>query len=251
MLITLDKVYKRFGQNSVVKEMSLTFADHRTTVIIGPSGCGKSTLLRLIIGLVPPTSGTIYFDKQEIKPANVNLWRQKIGYVTQDGGLFPHLTARHNVTLLANFLRYDPVGIEQRIQELTELVRLPAGALSQYPSELSGGQCQRVSLMRALFLDPSCLLLDEPLGALDPITRYELQTELKQIFLKLNKTILLVTHDIREAAYFGDEILLIREGCIVQRGSFLDLKKNPTEAFVSEFIQLQQILAYPEQGIHA
>jgi osmoprotectant transport system ATP-binding protein len=248
MLITLDKISKTFDHDSIVEEMSLTFTEHQTTVIIGPSGCGKSTLLRLILGLVTQTSGKIYLDHQEITQANVNVWRQQIGYVTQDGGLFPHLTASQNVTLMANFLYADSKWKEQRLEELCELVRLPARFLSQYPSELSGGQRQRVSLMRALLLDPSCLLLDEPLGALDPITRHELQIELKQIFLELHKTILLVTHDMREAAYFGDDIFLMRAGRIIQRGSFHDLTQHPIEPFVSEFIQLQQFPALPDLG---
>lgn len=249
MLITLDKVSKTFDHDSIVEEMSLTFSEHQTTVIIGPSGCGKSTLLRLIIGLVTQSSGKIYLDRQEITPMTANFWRQQIGYVIQDGGLFPHLTAAHNITLMAHFLNYKSSWIEQRLQELSELVRLPYRLLSQYPSELSGGQRQRVSLMRALLLDPSCLLLDEPLGALDPITRNELQIELKQIFLKLRKTILLVTHDMREAAYLGDEILLMRAGHIVQRGSFQDLAQHPIEPFVLEFIRLQQFPEFHEQEL--
>ncbi len=240
MLITLDKISKTFDHDSIVEEMSLTFFESRTTVIIGPSGCGKSTLLRLIIGLVAQTSGTIYLNHQELTSLNANRWRQKIGYVTQDGGLFPHLTAHRNITLMAQFLHYDTYWINQRLQELCELVRLPYRLLTQYPSELSGGQRQRVSLMRALLLNPSCLLLDEPLGALDPITRYELQIELKHIFFQLRKTILLVTHDMREAAYFGDDILLMRAGHIVQRGAFQDLIEHPVEPFVSDFIRLQQ-----------
>lgn len=251
MLISLEKVSKTFDHDSIVEEMSLTFPENRTTVIIGPSGCGKSTLLRLIIGLVTQTSGKIYLQNQELTQANANHWRRQIGYVTQDGGLFPHLTAYRNVTLMANVLQYENTWISNRIQELSDLVRLNARLLLQYPSELSGGQRQRVSLMRALLLDPSCLLLDEPLGALDPITRHELQIELKQIFLKLNKTILLVTHDMREAAYFGDEIVLMRAGHIVQKGTFNDLTLHPIESFVSEFIQLQQFPSSYEQKVRA
>lgn len=250
MLITLDKVSKTFDHDAIVEEMSLTFSEYQTTIIIGPSGCGKSTLLRLIIGLITQTSGKIYLNQQELTPLNANYWRQQIGYVTQDGGLFPHLTAGHNVTLMAHFLHYEAAWIERRVQELSELVRLPHRLLSQYPLELSGGQRQRVSLMRALLLDPSCLLLDEPLGALDPITRHELQIELKQIFLKLHKTILLVTHDMQEAAYLGDDIVLMRSGHIVQRGSFQDLSEHPMEPFVSEFIQLQQFPESQKIEIH-
>ncbi len=239
MRIKLDKVSKIFGPDSII-EISLTFAEDRTTVIIGPSGCGKSTLLRLIVGLIPQTRGTIHLDESEMTSSNINQWRRQIGYVTQEGGLFPHLTAHHNVCLVANFLNYSAQWIEQRIQELSDLMRLSPRLLSHYPVELSGGQRQRVSLMRALLLDPSCLLLDEPLGALDPITRSELQSELKHIFLQLGKTILLVTHDIREAAYFADEIILMKAGHIVQKGSFFELTQHPSEPFVADFIRLQQ-----------
>lgn len=240
MLIRLDKISKSMGHDSIVEDLSATFREFETTVIIGPSGCGKSTLLRLILGLISPSSGKIYLDNQELKENNANYWRRQIGYVTQDGGLFPHLTARGNVTLMAQFLHCEPNRTEERILFLSDLVRLPPRILSQYPSELSGGQRQRVSLMRALLLDPKCLLLDEPLGALDPITRYELQTELKHIFLKLRKTTLLVTHDMQEAAYFGNDIMLMRSGHIVQVGTFADLFQHPIEAFVSEFIKRQQ-----------
>jgi osmoprotectant transport system ATP-binding protein len=246
MFITLEKVTKSIGNESLLEETSLTFAEHQTTAIIGPSGCGKSTLLRLILRLAVQTSGTIYLDKQVLNSSNADYWRQQIGYVTQDGGLFPHLSVRHNIILMGNFLNYKPEWIEERLQKLSELIHLPPRLLSQYPSELSGGQRQRVSLLRALFLDPQCLLLDEPLGALDPISRYELQVELKQIFNRLGKTILLVTHDMREAAYFGDEILLMREGRVVQKGSHSELDHHPIEPFVTEFIRLQQ---FPE-GAH-
>lgn len=241
MLIELRRVSKSVGKDAILEELSLTFQEDRTSVIIGPSGCGKSTLLRLILGLVKPTCGHIYLDQVNLEEKNGNFWRRQIGYVTQDGGLFPHLTAHDNVALMAQFLHLDSNWIEERILFLSDLVRLSARCLSQYPSELSGGQRQRVSLMRALLLDPKCLLLDEPLAALDPITKFELQTELKQIFGKLKKTILLVTHDMQEAAYFGDEIILMRSGRIVQASSFAELAHHPIEPFVSEFIQLHQL----------
>ena len=228
MLIELRRVSKSVGKDSILAELSMTFREDQTTVIIGPSGCGKSTLLRLILGLVKPTSGNIRLDDGELNEKNANFWRRQIGYVTQDGGLFPHLTAHDNVALMARFLRCDPEWIEERILLLSDLVRLATRCLSQYPSELSGGQRQRVSLMRALLLDPKCLLLDEPLAALDPITKFELQIELKQIFGKLRKTILLVTHDMQEAAYFGDEIILMRLGRVVQASSFTELATTPS-----------------------
>ena len=166
--------------------------------------------------------------------------RRRAGYVLQDGGLFPHLTARKNVSLLADVLGRPADASAARIAELAELVRLPAAILSSFPHDLSGGERQRVSLMRALMLDPEWVLLDEPLGALDPITRRALQSELREIFGRLKKTVVLVTHDIGEAVYFGDTIVLMREGHIVQRGTARELRESPAEPFVSEFIHAQR-----------
>jgi osmoprotectant transport system ATP-binding protein len=160
--------------------------------------------------------------------------------VIQEGGLFPHLNVRENVTVMARYLRRDAAWIDGRLAELAQLVRLPQELMTRFPAELSGGQRQRVSLMRALMLDPDLLLLDEPLGALDPMIRYQLQQELKTIFAELGKTVVLVTHDIAEAAFFGQTLVLMRDGRIVQTGSFRDLARNPAEAFVEEFISAQR-----------
>src|SRR5262249_29827988 len=163
------------------------------TVLIGPSGCGKSTLLRIMVGLIRPETGRVLFQDRELTAENVEALRHGIGYVIQDGGLFPHLTAERNVTLLARFLKRPVGAIEARVAERAGLVQLSDDLRARYPTALSGGQRQRVGLMRALMLDPALLLLDEPLGALDPITRSELQTELKAIFARLGKTVVLVT----------------------------------------------------------
>jgi osmoprotectant transport system ATP-binding protein len=163
-----------------------------------------------------------------------------MGYVIQDGGLFPHLTAAGNVTLLARHLGWGPAKLGERLRELAELTRLSPAQLDRYPAQLSGGQRQRVGLMRALMLEPDLLLMDEPLGALDPMVRAQLQADLKGIFRQLKKTVLLVTHDMGEAAYLGDEIALMREGRIVQRGGFEELLARPAEPFVSEFIRAQR-----------
>ena len=208
-------------------------------MLIGPSGCGKSTLLRLIIGLVKSDAGTITFNDTEITSENILQIRQRIGYVIQEGGLFPHLTIRENVIIMARHLRCDPVWINSRVSELARLVRLPQEFMNRFPAELSGGQRQRVSLMRALMLDPELLLLDEPLGALDPMIRYELQQELKRIFNQLGKTVVMVTHDIAEAAHFSDSLVLIREGRVVQSGAFKELAHRPAEPFVEQFITAQ------------
>ena len=195
-LVELIGVSKKFGAAAALHSTDLTFDRGKTTVLIGPSGCGKSTLLRLIIGLLEPDSGTIQFDGAPITFANVAELRRRIGYVIQDGGLFPHLTARKNVLLMATHLKRPATEMEQRLAELCALTRFPQGALDRYPIELSGGQRQRISLMRALALSPELLLLDEPLGALDPLVRAALQKDLKEIFVRLKQTAILVTHDL-------------------------------------------------------
>jgi osmoprotectant transport system ATP-binding protein len=163
-----------------------------------------------------------------------------MGYVIQEGGLFPNFNAQENISLMARYLREDNDTIQNRIDELCRLTKFPKNALSRYPAEISGGQRQRLSLMRALMLDPDILLLDEPLGALDPLIRSELQEDLKEIFSAVNKTVIMVTHDIGEAAFFGDKIVLIKEGRIIQEGGIMELIKTPTDPFVTKFINAQR-----------
>jgi osmoprotectant transport system ATP-binding protein len=239
-MIKLHKISKTFGKTKALHTTTLDIQPQSTTVIIGPSGCGKSTLLRLIIGLIKPDNGNIYIGGEILGPQNLYSIRHKMGYVIQDGGLFPHLNARENVSLLGTYLGYEKTQIEGRINELSELTRYPVDALDRYPSQISGGQRQRVSLMRALMLDPVILLLDEPLGALDPLIRFELQNDLKEIFKILGKTVVMVTHDIGEAGFFGNKIVLLRNGMIIQEGTIGDLVNNPSEAFVTEFIKAQR-----------
>jgi osmoprotectant transport system ATP-binding protein len=240
MAVFLKKVSKYFKDHRALEPTTLTIGDGKTTVLIGPNGCGKSTLLRLIVGLIPPTEGQIFFDFEEVNDNTINDLRKKIGYVIQEGGLFPHLNVKDNISLFARFLRYPSHFIEQRITFLCELVKLPPNILNSYPLKISGGERQRVSLMRALMLNPDYILLDEPLAALDPVTRFEMQTQLKQIFSYLQKTVILVTHDMREAAFLGNEIILMCHGKIIQKGSFQDLIRSPKEPFVTVFIQAQQ-----------
>jgi osmoprotectant transport system ATP-binding protein len=239
MLAARD-IRKSFGANRVLDGVSLTVSRGRTTVLLGPSGGGKSTLLRVLNGLVWPESGEVHFDNNRLTSANARQLRHRMGYVVQDAGLFPHLTAAGNVSLLARHLGWDRDRIRKRLQELTELARLPAGALEQYPAELSGGQKQRVGLMRALMLDPPVLLMDEPLGALDPITRSQLQGDLRTIFRELQKTVVLVTHDLAEAAYFADEIVLLARGRVEQQGTMRDFVQRPASAFVTDFVRAQR-----------
>ncbi len=242
-LVQLVGVSKRYAGAFALHSTDLGVERGKTTVLIGPSGCGKSTLLRLIIGLTAPDSGTISFDGSQITHANIERLRHQIGYVIQEGGLFPHLTARANILLLARHLGKSRDEMHTRVLELCELTRFSGNSLSHYPIELSGGQRQRVSLMRALMLSPELLLLDEPLGALDPLVRASLQEDLKEIFARLRQTALLVTHDLAEAAYFGDEIVLMNEGRVVQQGSIVDLREKPVNDFVREFINAQRTLA--------
>ncbi|MEK6210684.1 MAG: ATP-binding cassette domain-containing protein [Pseudomonadota bacterium] len=239
-MISLTGVSKSFGSVRALAPTTLSFAPGRTTVVIGPSGCGKTTLLRLMLGLTIPDSGSVALDGEMLTQANVDTLRHRVGYVIQDGALFPHLTAKRNVTLMARFLGRSRDEIERRCSELAALARIPVDLLARYPRELSGGQRQRVALMRALMLDPPALLMDEPLGALDPMTRHALQVDLKSIFARLGKTVVLVTHDMHEAAHFADEIVMMREGTVIQRGTLDDLLARPAEPFVTEFIRAQR-----------
>lgn len=242
-LVKLQDVSKRYGDAIALYPTNLSIESGKNTVLIGPSGCGKSTLLRLIIRLIEPDSGSIDFDCKAVTPDNVNALRRRIGYVIQEGGLFPHLTTRANVLLMARHIGKDQEETHRRLLELCELTRFSENLLSRYPVELSGGQRQRVSLMRALMLSPELLLLDEPLGALDPLVRASLQRDLKEIFTRLRQTVVFVTHDLAEAIYFADEIVLINEGRIVQKGTIIDLRERPTDPFVSEFINAQRGIA--------
>ncbi len=243
-LVRLVGVSKSFGGTVALHTTDLDFKPGLTTALIGPSGCGKSTLLRLIIALLTPDRGKVMFDATEVTETNAQEVRRRVGYVIQEGGLFPHLTARGNVLLMSRHVGRPVDEMESRLAELCALSQFPREALDRYPAELSGGQRQRVSLMRALMLSPEVLLLDEPLGALDPLVRSALQHDLKEIFAGLNQTAVLVTHDMGEAAYLGNEIVLMNEGRIVQRGSAEDLRDRPANAFVSEFINAQRSAAF-------
>jgi osmoprotectant transport system ATP-binding protein len=214
-MFQLRRVVKRYDDRFAV-ELDLDIARGATTVLIGPSGCGKSTVLRLLIGLVRPDAGEVWFDGRPLD-ADLRAARRRMGYVIQEGGLFPHLTVAANVALPA---RAQPRReARSRVRELALLVRLPEALLERYPHELSGGQRQRVSLMRALMLDPEVLLLDEPFGALDPVVRAELQQDLRHIVRTLDKTTVLVTHDLAEAAVLADEVVILNEGRIAAHGA--------------------------------
>ena len=247
-MLGLKQVSKSYAGQSILAGIDWHLASGSTHVLIGPSGCGKSTLLRILRGLVAPDAGQVIFAGQP-RSALQLLRDSPCGYVIQEGGLFPHLTARDNVCLPARFRRWRSAAMRDRLDRLVQLTEFPTDGLQRFPSQLSGGQRQRLSLMRALMLDPEVLLLDEPLGALDPMIRSQLQTELKRIFNQLDKTVVLVTHDLHEAAFFADQITLMRDGTIVQTGSLQQLLQSPADAFVTEFVSAQRQLGWIENSM--
>ncbi len=238
----IERVFKTYAGARAINDVSLTFAAGSTTALIGSSGSGKSTLLRLLIGLEWPDAGRVIVDGTALLRSEVLALRRRVGYVIQEGGLFPHLTSLENLALLPRHLGWDARKIQARAFELADFTHLPRETLPRYPAELSGGQRQRVALMRALMLDPQALLLDEPLGSLDPIVRHELQDELKRIFIELGKTVILVTHDLPEAVHFAARLVLLRAGAIVQDGTFADLRDRPADPFVRQFLHAQRRL---------
>ncbi len=241
-MITFEDLTLEYKGTLALRDVSLSIARGKTTALIGPSGCGKSSLVKLAMGLVAPTRGSVRFDGTPIERDVLPSVRRRTGYVIQSGGLFPHLTARENVTLCARHSGRKTSWTEARVHDLARLVQLPQELLARRPHQLSGGQRQRVSLMRALMLDPEVLLLDEPLGALDPIVRHDLQRELRAVFESLAKTVVVVTHDLAEAAYFAHSIVLMREGRVLQQGTLGDLQRQPADPFVAVFLEAQQPL---------
>jgi len=242
-MFNLHRVEKRFGDLVAVSGIDLEVPAGRTLALIGASGSGKSTLLRLMLGLERPDRGTIQFHGEELCKANLESIRQQVGYVIQEGGLFPHLNSADNIGLLARHRGWSTERRRERIGQLCELTHFPESGLSRKPAQLSGGQRQRVALMRALMLDPEVVLLDEPLGALDPLIRFELQNELLGIFRRLEKTVVLVTHDLNEADFLADELILLRDGTIEQRGDLASLRRDPASDYVALFLRAQHQLA--------
>ncbi len=233
---------RTYGKTVALHPLDLTFPPGQTTALIGPSGCGKSTILRMIVGLVAPSEGQAFVDGEAVTPRSAPALRKRMGYVIQDGGLFPHLSAEDNVALAAREAKQPAGEIQARLRELADLTRFPIEGLTRYPAQLSGGQKQRVSLMRALMLRPDLLLLDEPLGALDPLVRARLQSDLKDIFAREGRTVILVTHDMSEAAYLADYLILMEAGRVVQQGTLADLQHRPAAPFVGEFLNAQRSL---------
>ncbi|MDI1242367.1 MAG: ATP-binding cassette domain-containing protein [bacterium] len=219
-IIQLDRITYRIGDVSIISDLSLDVAAAETLVLLGESGCGKTTTLKLINRLIEPTSGTARVDGKATSEWDAIELRRRIGYVLQEGGLFPHFTIRENVGLVPRLLKWDQVRIEARTDEILDLVNLPAARFAdRYPHELSGGQRQRVGVARALVADPDIVLLDEPFGALDVLTRRSLQKEFASMVREMGKTAVFVTHDLHEAKLLGNRIALMEKGKIVFLGT--------------------------------
>ncbi|MDT7857811.1 ATP-binding cassette domain-containing protein [Rubrivirga sp. S365] len=239
-MIQLHGVAKRYGPTVALHPTSLAVGRGDVLALLGTSGSGKSTLLRAVLRLVVPDAGTVAVDGVEVTDATALEVRRRAGYVIQGGGLFPHLTARGNAGLLPRHLGWSDARLDTRLAELAELARLAPDTLGRFPAELSGGQRQRVALLRALVLSPDVLLLDEPLGALDPVTRDGLQRDLAGIVADLGTTVLLVTHDLREAAVLADRVAVMDGGRIVQRGRLEEIADAPATPFVQAFVEAQR-----------
>jgi osmoprotectant transport system ATP-binding protein len=235
-VIALDGVEKSYGAKRALGPVTLDVPAGKRIAVVGTSGSGKSTLLRVILGLVRPDRGEVRVAGVVLRDDARREVRRRIGYVVQEGGLFPHLTGENNVTLVARHFRWDEARIATRVGELAAMVELDRATLARWPLEMSGGQRQRVGVMRALMLDPDVLLMDEPLGALDPVTRAKLQRELAALFTRLAKTVLVVTHDMAEAEALAEEAVVMRDGRIVQRGTVEEMARAPADSFVAELL---------------
>lgn len=238
-MIQMRSVSKVLGGHNVLRDLSFKVLPGETKALLGLSGSGKTTALKLVCGLHFPDAGEVMIQDHALSLTTLNDIRRNIGYVIQDGGLFPHLTAHENISLVGREAGWSAEKISARVNELASLVKINPDFLGRYPRELSGGQRQRIGIMRAMLLNPPILLLDEPMGALDPITRHDLQIELKDIFSRLSKTVLLVTHDLFEAGFLADSILLLESGALIQEGPLEELIKRPANDFVKKFVSSQ------------
>ena len=242
-MINLNQVTKEFPGKIAVDELTFEVDDGEFCVIIGPSGCGKSTTLRMINRLIPVSAGSITLDGEDIYNYRPEELRRQIGYVIQSVGLFPHMTVARNIGVVPQLMNWDMSKIKRRTDELLDLLNLDPGVYrDQYPRQLSGGEAQRVGVARALAADPAILLMDEPFGAIDPITRESLQTEFARIQKDLKKTIVLVTHDIDEAIRLATRILVLKDGKLVQHDTPENIMTTPAGRFVTEFIGTDRAL---------
>jgi osmoprotectant transport system ATP-binding protein len=242
-MLELQNISKTFEDRTVLDDVSLLVPKGATHALIGSSGSGKTTLLRITLGLIPFDRGYVKINDQALLSFTQVEWADRIGYVPQDGGLFPHISGMNNVALIAKLRGWRRAQIEARVEELRKIVDLDPEILTRFPREMSGGQKQRVSIMRAAMMNPAVMLLDEPMAALDPLIRRSVQQELKSIFQRLDKTVLLVTHDLGEAVFLAEQLTMLHEGKVVQSGSYRDLLLSPANPFVSQFINAQRTLS--------
>jgi len=240
-MIRIDQLSKTFGQTTAVDHISFEVNEHENLVLLGTSGCGKTTTLKMINRLIEPTSGRVFIGGKNITGQSPESLRLGTGYVLQNNGLFPHYTVAENIAIVPRLLKWDQTRIKKRTSELLEKLHLSDQYLNVYPNELSGGQQQRVGLARALVADPPVLLMDEPFGALDNVTRAKIHAEFKALDELKSKTIIMVTHDVQEAFELGDRICLMDKGKIVQNGTPAELLFNPANTFVKEFLQGQRL----------
>jgi osmoprotectant transport system ATP-binding protein len=238
-MIELRQVSKTYpGGHSAVRDLSLCVEAGATLALLGPSGCGKTTTLKLINRLAAPTAGTVCVDGLDIATADAPLLRRRIGYVVQEAGLFPHLTALGNVEVVPRLLGWPKARRTERARELFTLMGLDFDRFARrYPAQLSGGQRQRIGLARALAADPPVVLMDEPFGALDPVTRRRLQQEFLALKERLHKTVVLVTHDVDEAFLLADQVAVLSEGTLVQVGTPAEIRDHPASPLVRSFIE--------------
>jgi len=239
-MIEVKNITRTFDGYTAVDDVSFSIGEGETVVFLGRSGSGKTTLLKMINRLIEPTSGEIYIDDRNIYQEKPEQLRRNIGYVFQNTGLFPHYTIAENIAIVPRLLGWDKERIQQRTRLLMEKLHLPESYLASYPHQLSGGQQQRIGLARALAADPPILLMDEPFGALDPITRVSLQKDFKGLDELKSKTILLVTHDVQEAFELADRICLMDKGRIVQAGKPAELLFHPVDDYVRDFFDDQR-----------
>lgn len=238
-MIDIQHLVKRFASHTAVDDVSLQVASGETLVLLGTSGCGKTTTLKMINRLIEPSSGSIRVDGVDVRQQDGSTLRRRIGYVIQDGGLFPHYTVAEAVATVPRLLNWEPAAIQERTRELITKLQLPETVLTRYPAELSGGQRQRVGLARALAAKPPVVLMDEPFGALDPFTRRHVRRELFGLNELKETTVVLVTHDVNEALELADHIALMDQGRIVQIGTPDELLNKPANAFVRDFLDDQ------------
>lgn len=240
-MIGLNKVSKSYGATQAVSEVSINIEAQEKLILLGTSGCGKTTLLKMINRLIEPDSGEITVSGQDIRQQPVEVLRKGIGYVLQHNGLFPHYTVEENIAIVPKLLKWDKNKTSNRVRQLVEKLHLPQNSLGLYPHELSGGQQQRVGLARALASDPPILLMDEPFGALDNVTRMHIQQEFKHLEEFKRKTVVMVTHDVQEAFDLGDRICLMDRGRVVQIGTPRELLYRPVNDFARSFFDNQRL----------